>query len=165
MEIPEVYKCFGMFPLRYGCLLISFLGLGCGGVGLAGLILYGVIEDSIVAHFVQSTKVDESLKKAVLVTIGLTSLLLVVGNLLLFLGVSFSARGCVQGFGWITFAICLMLMLAAGGAPVSCFFLDKTCLIKKISSSAMVLAYLAVTVFLQIWLYFMVVAFNFKEEL
>ncbi|XP_028035495.1 uncharacterized protein LOC114246933 [Bombyx mandarina] len=165
MEMPEVNRCFGMFPPKYGCLLISWLGLATGGTGLAGIIMYGIVQEQIIAHFMNTTKVDEGSKKMALMSIGFTSLMLFIGNGLLFLGVTFSSKSCVKYFVYVTFAMCLIMIMGCIGAPVSCFFLAKTCVMKKISSPAMVIGYLGFTIFIELWLYFMVVGYNFKESL
>ncbi|XP_026762310.1 uncharacterized protein LOC113521070 [Galleria mellonella] len=165
MDMPEVNKLFGIFPLKYGSYLISLFGLGSGGVGIAGIILYGIAENIIMAIFCGHTSIDEGIKKTVLMSIGLTSLLMLVANALLFLGVTFTIPGCVNSAVRVMLAMCVLIMLGAIILPVSCFFLSSMCLVKKISSVVMVLVVLTVTIFLELWLYFMVVAWNFEQTL
>ncbi|KAG6465286.1 uncharacterized protein LOC115453717 [Manduca sexta] len=165
MEMPEVVHCFGMFPPKYGCFLISLFGMGFGGIGLAGIVLYGLVEDSIISHFVNTSKLDDGLKKATLLTIGLSSLMLLIGNGLLFLGVTFRARQAVETFVWVIFVLISILTIAAIAAPMSCFFISEACLIKKISSALMTVLYLFLLIYLECWVYFMVVGYNFAQSL
>ncbi|KAM3968409.1 uncharacterized protein ACR2FA_000414 [Aphomia sociella] len=165
MEMPDIKKCFGMFPPKYGSYLIALFGLGSGGVGIAGIILYGIAEHIIMSVFGNRNSIDEGIKKAVLLTIGLTSLLLLVGNSLLFLGVTFKSSGCVKSAVRILLTMCVLLMIAAMAMPISCFFLSNMCLVKKISSVVMILIVITMTSFLMIWLYFTSVAWNLEQEM
>lgn len=165
MEMPEVPKCFGVFPPRYACYLIALFGLGSGGIGLAGIILYGLLETSILGHFIESKTRDESVKKVILLTIGLSSLLLCAANTLLFLGTISKSRGAVLSAMWVTLAMCMLLITGTIAAPMSCFFMETMCLIKKVSFVVMVLGFMSVTLFLQLWLYFTVVMYSFSLDL
>lgn len=164
-NVPEVPKCFGMFPPKYATYLISLCGLGSGGVGLAGVVLYGLVEDSIVAHFMSNNKTDDTVKKAVLLTVGLSSLFIFISCFLLFIGVAFKMPGCLTSGAWTIFIMCCLVILGAVGAPMSCFFVPFTCVIKKLSSALLVMGYIGITFFLWIWMYFMVVVFNYLNEL
>lgn len=163
--VPEIPRCFGMFHPKYATYLISLFGLSSGGVGLAGIVLYGLVEDSVVAHVVKNDKTDDVIKKAVLLSIGLTSLLLFIASLLLFLGSAVKSTGYLFIGCFLLLIMCSLLIIAAIAAPVSCFFLPKSCVIKKLSSVLLVMAYLLLTVFLWVWIYFMTVAFNHLNEL
>ncbi|XP_046977605.1 uncharacterized protein LOC124543426 [Vanessa cardui] len=167
MDMPEVTKCFGTFPPKYATYLIAVFGLGSGGVGLTGIILYGIIENALLVYILgrRGPNVDESLKKAVLLTIGLSSLLLTVGNALLFLGATTQSRGALSVGVYTLLAMCLMLLFGAMSAPISCFFYKTACLVKKISTATMVFCSLILTVFIEIWLYFLVVAHNYLLQL
>ncbi|XP_047543961.1 uncharacterized protein LOC125076065 [Vanessa atalanta] len=167
MDMPEVTRCFGTFPPKHATYLIAIFGLGSGGVGLAGIILYGIIENALLVYVLgrRGTNVDESLKKAVLLTIGLSSLLLTVGNALLFLGATTQSRGALSVGVYTLLAMCLILLFGAISAPVSCFFFKTACLIKKISTATMVLTSIVLTIFIEVWLYFLVVAHNYLIQL
>lgn len=165
MEMPVVDNCFGMFPPRYGCYLISLFGIGSGGIGISGIILYGLLETSILGEFMDSKTKDDSVKKAVLMTIGLSSILLCAGNTLLLLGTVSNSRGAVVSAMWVTLVMCMLLIIGVIAAPMSCFFMEFTCLVKKVSFIVMVLAFILVTIFLQLWLYFSVVMYNFALDL
>ncbi|XP_059045833.1 uncharacterized protein LOC131841532 [Achroia grisella] len=165
MDMPEITRCFGMFPPKYGSYLIALFGLGSGGVGIAGIVLYGIAENIIMSIFGVRTNADEGLKKVVLMSIGLTSLLLLVANALLLLGVTFGSRGCVSAAVRVILVMCVIIMLATIAIPVSCYFLSSMCLIKKISSIVMGLVVLTITIFLELWVYFMVVAWNLEEQM
>ncbi|KAL4705704.1 hypothetical protein ACJJTC_018777 [Scirpophaga incertulas] len=80
LDMPLVTKCFGVFPPKYATYLISIFGMSSGGVGLAGLVLYSIAENSIMRHFGAPTKVDEDIKKLVLMCVGLISLLIGCGK-------------------------------------------------------------------------------------
>ncbi|CAD0194147.1 unnamed protein product [Chrysodeixis includens] len=163
--VPEIPRCFGMFPPKYATYLISIFGLSSGGVGLAGIILFGLVDNSAVAQAVKNNKTDETIKKVVLLSIGLTSLVLFVANALLFLGVACRSRGSDMAGAYLLLLMCSALVCAAIGTPMSCFFLPQSCLIKKISCTLLFMAYLLLTVFLCVWIYFMVVAFNHLKDL
>ncbi|XP_026499324.1 uncharacterized protein LOC113403100 [Vanessa tameamea] len=167
MDMPEVTRCFGTFPPKHATYLIALFGLGSGGVGLAGIILYGIIENALLVYVLgrRGINVDESLKKAVLLTIGLSSLLLTVGNALLFLGATTQSRGALSVGVYTLLAMCLILLFGAISAPVSCFFFKTACLIKKISTATMVLSSIVLTIFIEVWLYFLVVAHNYLIQL
>lgn len=166
MDVPEVVKCFGTFPPKYATYLIAVFGLASGGIGLAGIVLYGLIENALLVYILgRDVQMDDTLKKAVLMTIGFTSLLLTVASVLLFLGATAGSRGALASGVWILLAMCLILIFAAIAAPVSCFFIKNACIIKKVSTAAIVLASIAITVFLEFWLYFMVVAQNYLNQL
>lgn len=163
--VPEIPKCFGMFPPKYATYLISLFGLSSGGVGLAGIVLYGLVEDSVIAHVVKNDKTDDVIKKTVLLSIGLTSLLLFIASFLLFLGSALKNSGYLLIGSYLLLVMSSLLVIVAIATPMSCFFLPKSCLIKKISSTLLVMAYLLLTVFLWIWIYFMTVAFNYLNEM
>lgn len=167
MEMPEVRRCFGIFPPKYGTLLIAVFGIASGGVGIAGIILYGIAEDKITAIFSAkaTTQLDEDIKKIVLLTVGLTSLILVVANVFLFIGVVGKSAGAVETGIVVLFILCCILILGAVAAPTSCFFIDATCIVKKVSTIVISLAILSVTGFLELWLYFTAVAWNFEQQL
>ncbi|XP_050360614.1 uncharacterized protein LOC126780308 [Nymphalis io] len=166
MNMPEVTRCFGTFPPKYATYLIALFGLGSGGVGLAGIILYGIIENALLVYILgRRPRVDETLKKAVLLTIGLSSLLLTVGNALLFVGATSQSRGALSVGVWTLLAMCLLLIFGAISAPVSCFFIKNACIIKKISTVTMVLTSIVLTIFIEVWLYFLVVAHNYLIQL
>ncbi|XP_047040469.1 uncharacterized protein LOC124644874 [Helicoverpa zea] len=158
--VPVVPKCFGMFPPKYGTYLISLCGLGMGGCGLSGVVLYGLVEDSVVAHFLDRQPVDSGMKKAVLLIIGMTSLLLFCASFLLFVGLAFKSTGSLLLGVWILFAMCMLLITASIVLPISCFFIPDSCVIKKFSAVVLTLAYITITIFLWFWLYFVVVVFN-----
>ncbi|CAH2103124.1 unnamed protein product [Euphydryas editha] len=166
MDVPEVVKCFGTFPPKYATYLIALFGLASGGIGLAGIVLYGLIENALLVYILgRDVQMDDTLKKAVLMTIGFTSLLLTVASILLFLGATAGSRGALASGVWILLAMCLILIFSAIAAPVSCFFVKNACIIKKVSTAVMVLASIGVTIFLELWLYFLVVAQNYLNQL
>ncbi|XP_072931479.1 uncharacterized protein [Epargyreus clarus] len=164
-NMPEITKCFGTFPPKYATYLISIFGMGSGGVGLAGIILYGLIENSILGEYINSGNIDESVRKAFLLTIGLTSLLLTIGNVILFLGVTSTSRGTIGTGVMVIFVMCMCIIMAVIGAPLSCFFVSEACIISKMSLVTIVLGILVITVFLEIWLYFMIVAHNYANQI
>ena len=161
--IPEVPRCFGMFPPTVGAYFISLFGLASGGAGIAGIVLYGIAEDSFVAHFISKNPPDDEVKKVVLLTLGLTCLLLFIGSALLFIGMAFKQDRALLLAAWIIFAMCMILIIVSIGIPLSCFFLEELCVLKKMSTSMYTLFYIAITVFLWFWLYFMAVIFNYAN--
>lgn len=165
--MPEVVRCFGTFPPKYATYLIAIFGLASGGTGLAGIILYGLIENALLVYITGRNDItlDDAVKKAILLSIGLTSLLLTVASALLFAGATSGSPGSLAAGVWVLFGMCMILICAAIAAPVSCFFLKSACIIKKVSVSVMVLGATVVTVFLEIWLYFMVVANAYMLQL
>lgn len=164
--MPDVVRCFGTFPPKYATYLISLFGLASGGIGLAGIVLYGLIENALLVYITgRNVDVDDTVKKAVLLSIGLMSLMLTVANALLFLGATSGSPGSIATGMWVLLAMCMILICAAIAAPVSCFFLKSACIIKKVSTSVMVLGSLVVTVFLEIWLYFVVVVNTYALQL
>ncbi|XP_034839584.1 uncharacterized protein [Maniola hyperantus] len=166
MEFPEVTRCFGTFPPKYATYLISLFGLGCGGVGLAGIVLFGLIENALIVYITgRNLPMDDVVRKVVLASIGLTSLMLTVANALLFLGATSGSTGALSAGIWVIFAMCLLLIAVAMAGPLSCIFLQNLCIVKKFSTVIMVLGTLVLTVFLEIWLYFMVVAGNYLNQL
>lgn len=165
MDMPEVKYCCGVFPPKYACFLISVFGIGCGGVGLAGIIIYGLAEDSITAHLGNPQNIDPTMKKVVLTTIGLTSLLLLVSNIFLFFGFTSSAVGLVGAAKWVTFFKCMLILLKAMLLPISCLLSTNTCVIKKLTAPFIILGYLALAIYVKIWLYFMVMMYNFQIQL
>ncbi|KAJ0183774.1 hypothetical protein K1T71_000197 [Dendrolimus kikuchii] len=165
MDMPEVTRCFGMFPPKYACFLISLFGLGSGGVGIAGIILFGVVEKSVLSHFVATTVTDDGLKKVALMSIGMSSLMLLASNAFLFLGVTSNKEGCVKAFIYIILVMCLIIVTVIIAGPLSCFFLSRTCLVKKISIPILVLGYFTLGIYVQVWLYFMVVAHNLTLQM
>ncbi|XP_028177273.1 uncharacterized protein LOC114365045 [Ostrinia furnacalis] len=165
MDMPEVRRCFGIFPPKHGTYLISLFGLASGGVGIAGIILYGIAEETILVHFMKKDQLNEDIKKVVLLTIGLTSLMLLVANAMLFIGVSSKSAGAVSAGVITIFILCILLIIAAIAAPMSCFFIDSTCLVKKVSSIVITIFIVGLTLFLELWLYFMAVAWNHEQEL
>ncbi|XP_045510126.1 uncharacterized protein LOC123705415 [Colias croceus] len=166
-NMPEVTRCFGMFPPKYATYLISIFGLGMGGTGIAGIVLYGLVEKAVTAFFFKSdtAPVDDTVKKCVLLTIGLTSLLLTIASFLMFLGATSGSPGPLAVSIWIIFAMDLILIGLSIAAPMSCFFMESTCVVKKLSTTVLVLCFLVITVFLEVWLYFMVVANAYLNEI
>lgn len=166
MEVPEVIRCFGTFPPKYATYLISLIGLGCGGVGISGIILYGLIENALIVYITGRTvPMDDAVKKVVLLTIGLTSLMLTTANGLLFVGATSGSRGALSAGVWVLFAMCLILLSIAMFGPLSCFFWKSLCIVKKFSMPVLVLGVIVLTFFIDVWLYFMVVAANYLNQL
>ncbi|XP_032527974.1 uncharacterized protein LOC116778167 [Danaus plexippus] len=167
MELPEVTKCFGIFPPKHATYMISLFGLASGGAGIAGIVLYGLIEKAITAFFLGNSKqkMDDAVKKVVLLTLGLTSLLMLVGNILLFLGATSSSRGALSSGVIVLLVMCLIIIFEAIGLPLFCFFHEPFCVIKKLSTLLVVLSSLIITIFLELWLYFIAVANSYLVEL
>lgn len=165
MEMPTVDYCFGMFPPKYASFLISIVGLTTGGLGLTGIILFGVFEEFIIAHFTGSSKLNGDIKMLVLGTMGMVSILLILANALLFFGVTTGSSGLVGGAKLTMLVMCLFLIFLMVTMPLICFFFDVRCLIKQISTPGVVLAYLLVGFFVWFWLYFMVVAYSHEDSM
>lgn len=163
MDVPPTEKCCGVFPNRYGSYLISIFGLSTGAVGLTGIILFGLVEKSAMAHLDQVG--DETGKKVVLLTIGLISLLLLVSNAMLFIGVSTNSHGAVTASAWVLMFMCLFLIFGLIGIPTICFFYDSYCVAKSISLTLIVLSLLFMNIFLDVWCYFIVIIFNTEMDM
>lgn len=166
-NIPEVTRCFGIFPAKYATYLISLVGLGMGGCGLSGIVLYGLIEKAITAFLFHNSKVavDDSVKKCILFTIGLSSLLLTIACTLMFLGATSGNSGPITVSVWIIFAMILIVLSLCISAPLSCFFMDTLCVVKKLSMGSIIFLFLIVTAFLELWIYFMLVANTYVMEI
>ncbi|XP_022125120.1 uncharacterized protein LOC111000087 [Pieris rapae] len=166
-NMPEVTRCFGMFPAKHATYLISLVGLGMGGLGLTGIVLYGLIEKAVTAFLFQHSKgpVDDTVKKCVLLTIGLTSLLLTIGCALMFLGVTSSNPGPLAVSVWIIFAMNVIVITLCISAPLSCFFMDTLCVVKKLSFPSIVFLFTLLTIFLEMWVYFMLVTNTYLMEI
>lgn len=162
--IPEVPKCFGVFPPNIAAYFISIFGLGSGGTGLAGIVIYGLAEDSFISHFLNANPVNEGVKKLVIAVLGFTSILLFIGSGLLFIGIAFKQDRALLLSGWIIFIMCMKLVIVAIAIPGLCFFVEDLCVVKKMSSGFYTLIYIFLTVFLWLWLYFMAVIFNFLNR-
>lgn len=163
--MPEVVKCFGLFLPKHGTYLISLYGLASGGVGIAGIILFGIAEETILSHFMKKDQLSVDIKKAVLLIIGLSSLMLLVANGLIFIGVVSKSANAISTGVYVLFTMCILLLIIAIAAPVTCFFIESTCLIKQVSTIVITIFILGVTVFLEMWFYFMSVAWNHEQEL
>lgn len=124
------------------------------------ILMYALVEDSVVAHFLRINIVDESLKKFGLLSFGINTLLLTAANILLFLGSVLKQERTLLMGAWTIFGMCVLIISLAIGAPGMCFFAEELCVIKHIRSGTLGFIYLCVTVFLWIWLYFMLVIFQ-----
>lgn len=164
-SVPEVSKCFGMFPPKVAVYFISLFGLGSGGVGLAGIVLYGLVEDSEIARFFTDYPADENVKKLVLITLGLSSLMLFISSFFLFMGSLLRQDKALVLGAWFLCFLCSLLIIGAISLPLMCFFYQKTCVLKKLSSFLLTFGYMFITVFLWIWLYFLAVIFNHLNNL
>lgn len=166
MNVPPVQKCCGMFPPKHATYLISLIGVAIGGATLAGIILYGVVEKALINFFSgpHAQKMDEDVKKILLVTLGITSLLLTVASVLICLGSTANSRSMIGIGVWVIFVMCMILIGLILFAPLSCFFLKTICVVKKISTTTVFFAEIGIAIFLMFWLYYMVVVYNAVNE-
>lgn len=167
MEMPEIKRCFGVFPPKYATYLISLFGLSSGGLGIAGIVLYGIAEDLITSVFSSeaTSQLNQDIKKLMLATIGLSSLLLVVANAFLIIGSMGKKRMAVHVGYLVILSLCCMLIITSIAMPVSCFFIPDVCMVKKVSTFGLLSCIGIVTIFLEVWFYFMAVAWNYEQEL
>lgn len=108
---------------------------------------------------------DNAVKKLYLGTIGFTSILLVVANTFLFVGATAGSRAGVGIAVYLILGMCLFLLLVAIGTPVCSLLVDSNAVITKISTGFMVVTAFVMTVFIELWLYFMLVAQTYLNEL
>ncbi|XP_013184818.2 uncharacterized protein LOC106130515 [Amyelois transitella] len=164
MDMPPVKKFLGFLPLKYGCFLISLFGFSLGALMLAGIIIYGIAEHLVMSYF-PSYVIDEDVKKVVLLPTGLSSLLLLLANALLLLGVTFKRETNVGLGARILLFMCVLLLLIAIACPVSCFFLPSLCVIKRMMIYSVICMYLILTLFVDMWLYCSTVCWNLQQTM
>lgn len=167
MEMPIIDRCFGAIPPRHGCWLISVFGLGVGGLGIACIVIFSLVEGALTSHLTKKNStgtMDASFKKLILMTMGLTSLLLLSANTSLFFGVTCSALSLVKGAKYMMFVMCMFLIIIQIWLPSYCFYEPDGCLVKEFSAPGTVIGNSFLSAFTMLWLYFMVVTYNFELE-
>lgn len=162
MAMPELQSFFG-FPLRFGCFVISVLGLGIGGTGLAIIIVFGLVEQIISEYGV---KFDPNTKKMVLLSLGMSSILLVIANTCVLLGV-FSASSNKIGVGkYISFIFVFFLLGGMMYPSLSCYADKDSCdIVKSHSFEEILLITSALGLLSMLWLYFILTLHNYQEML
>lgn len=162
LDMPEVRRCCFMFPLKHGSYLIALIGLAMGGTGLVGVILYGLVDKSIAGN---TNSVDASVKKLAIMTFGVTSLLLIIANTILLLAVTKCKRhGMASAAKGVLLIMCFFLLVGCIMIPLLCFFFQRTCIIKKMSTPVTVLLYLWLGIFISTWIYFVIVINSFEPR-
>lgn len=157
-DFPEVRRCCGVFPVKHATYLISVFGLGCGGVAIAGLVLYALIDHSTLRR--SSDGSDQAAKMSVMVLF-VTSVILVLASLLLFCGVLGKSSGTMLSLAiFLILAMCGIWIFSAITPPLACFFAPKQCPLKNSSYASIVLIGIILTFFISAWVYFAVVVGN-----
>lgn len=165
MEVPEVRRCFGMFPVRYATYMISILALVLGSLGLGAIIIYALARELIIKHFTGSLSTDALSQKITVLAIGLSSLFLFFSGIMLFVGVTFKQEAALAGGVWVLTAMCGVLLFVSMAIPILCYNDASYCILNRLPLSAIILVYTLVTLYLQVWFYFMVVAHNCLNDM
>ncbi|XP_068619187.1 uncharacterized protein [Battus philenor] len=162
-NVPEVKNCCGLISLRFGTLLISILAIASGCFSLSSIVIYGLAEKNIPSYFI-GRQINEVVRRQVIVTFVLASSLQIFAGCLSLLGALRRGRTATASSICVMTAMCFLILVSVVRAPISCFF-TSVCIMKDLSPVFLTLCYIIVTVFLQVWFYFIIVVHSYHAEL
>lgn len=169
MYMPEIKSMLNLIPLRYASYIISLFGITTGALGL--ILVWCVngplsFMKGIMLHFVpKDWTLEEHTRDEMLGIQGLLSVWLLVANLTLLYGVRSEGEIAVMVADRLLLMMCIGFIFAIIGTPAACFFKVYSCVLKGVPTSLITTIILYATIFLNVWLYFVVVVWNYEQTL
>lgn len=162
-NMPQKRHCCYIVPLRHASVMISSVGLLIGGLGCMLSARYALANQRLRGT---DLTMEEAMKKYTLFAAGTFSFMTIVASTMLFLGGAFRQTKYICWYIYIIMAMCMGMVIVSVVVPLSCFCKpEKPCILRSVSFTTTTLIYLAVTVWMQVWIYFALVASNLMKHM
>lgn len=163
MDPPRVTKVMMMFPLKYGCYIISIIGLTTALIAIVLVIFYSLVD--IIMAQLQRYKADDSVKKAIMVILVVNALLLACANGFLLAGTFFNKASAYELSAYMLLVMISTDIVIIAAGPVACFLTENGCTVLRNSSYIVQVALmLGMMIHLDIWSYYMICVFSASEH-